>query len=195
MRRPFPSHSSAITHGFTLMELLVVISIIMILMGMLFAGIRLAKEAAARAKTQATMSQLVAACESYRQTNGRYPENTDTNPPTITIGFNDNLAFGAAASYTQPYSNWAANWGNINIALICALNLAGESFKAPVNDAWKMPIHYRPARYYPYITGSTTPIDSDEPPGRDSFQMWSMGKNKTDEGGLVTSDDITSWTK
>lgn len=177
------------------MELLVVISIIMLLMGMLFAGIRLAKDSAARAKTQATISQLVAACENYRQVNGRYPEGTRSNPPTLPRGFDDAGAFGTGL-YNDPYTAFESKWEYINGALVDALNSAGESFKFPVVDAWKKPIQYRPAKYYPYLsTGATKRIDSEDPPNRDSFQMWSIGKNKTDEAGEVGSDDVTSWTK
>ena len=181
--------------GFTLMELLVVISIIMLLMGMLFAGIRLAKDAAARAKTQSVISHLVAACENYRQVNGRYPEGTVANPPILPHGFNDSQAFGTG-TYDQPFSAFEAKWEYINGALVDALNSAGESLKFPVVDAWKKPIQYRPAKYYPYLpTVSNKRIDGEDPPNRDSFQMWSIGKNTTDEAGEINTDDVTSWTK
>lgn len=164
------------------MELLVVISIIMLLMGMLFAGIRLAKDAAARAKTQSIISNLVAACENYRQVNGRYPEGT----PLLEAEF-------GPSPYSKDYKS--VNWNGINAALVDALNQAGGSFKAPVMDAWNMPIHYRPARYYPYSATATVRIDGEEPPDRDRFQIWSTGKNKTDEGGELNSDDVITWTK
>ena len=177
------------------MELLIVISIIMLLMGMLFAGIRMAKDAAARAKTQSTISQLVAACENYRQVNGKYPEGTVANPPILQRGFNDDPQAFGLGPYNQPYTAFESKWDYINGALVDALNQAGESFKAPVLDAWKKPIQYRPARYYPYISAAPVRIDGEEPPNRDSFQMWSIGKDKTDNAGELSSDDVTSWTK
>jgi type II secretory pathway pseudopilin PulG len=196
MRRPLrPAANLTAIRAFTLMELLVVISIIMILMGMLFAGISLAKEAAARSKTQATMSQLVAACESYRQVNGKYPQNTESST-TLAKGFNDANAFGTSVPYNKPYNDPSLDWKYINGALVSALNAAGESFKDPVLDAWKMPIRYRPAFYYPYsTTANVAVIDSENPPNRDNFQLWSIGKDKIDQGGELNSDDITSWVK
>jgi type II secretory pathway pseudopilin PulG len=186
--------NSTANSAFTLMELLVVISIIMILMGMLFAGISLAKESAARAKTQATMTQLVAACESYRQVNGKYPQNTESSA-TLAKGFNDADAFGTSVPYNKPYNDPSLDWKYINGALVSALNAAGESFKDPVLDAWKMPIRYRPAFYYPYLTTSgAARIDGENPPNRDSFQLWSIGKDKIDQGGDSNSDDLVSWT-
>jgi hypothetical protein len=152
----------------------------------------LAKESAARAKTQATMTQLVAACESYRQVNGKYPQNTESSS-TLPQGFNDSGAFGTTLPYGI-YTNF--DWKYINGALVSALNAAGESFKFPVLDAWKMPIRYRPAFYYPYsTTANVAVIDSENPPNRDSFQLWSIGKDKIDQGGELNSDDLTSWTK
>ena len=188
MNRFSPAPASART-GFTLMELLVVISIIMLLMGMLFAGIRMAKDSAARAKTQSTISQLVAACENYRQVNGKYPEGT------VLL----ELEFGPSPYskvYTPASKTFATmNWESVNLALVDALNQAGESFKPPVLDAWKKPIQYRPARYYPYISAAPVRIDGEDPPNRDGFQMWSIGKDKIDNAGELTSDDVTSWTK
>ena len=196
MRRHPTANSAPTLSGFTLMELLVVISIIMLLMGMLFAGIRLAKDSAARAKTQATISQLVAACENYRQVNGRYPEGTIANPPTLPRGFEDPQAFGTG-TYDKPFTDFnEQKWDYINGALVDALNVAGESFKYPVVDAWKKPIHYRPAKYYAYLpTATNKRIDGEDPPNRDSCLLWSIGKNKTDEAGELSSDDVTSWTK
>ena len=186
----FPTVPAPVRTGFTLMELLVVISIIMLLMGMLFAGIRMAKDSAARAKTQATISQLVAACENYRQANGRYPEGVTRGPRL----FEEADAFGSGP-YNQDFSTLNNKWEFINGALVDALNQAGESFKHPVVDAWKNPIHYRPARYYPYLPPPAKLIDSEDPPSRDSFQLWSIGKNKIDDAGEPSTDDVTSWTK
>ena len=185
----FPTVPAPVRTGFTLMELLVVISIIMLLMGMLFAGIRMAKDSAARAKTQATISQLVASCENYRQVNGRYPEGT----VLLEAEF---VPMPYSKAYEPASKSFPTmNWGKVNAALVDALNQAGESFKAPVLDAWKKPIQYRPARYYPYISAAPVRIDSEDPPNRDSFQMWSIGKNTTDEAGEINTDDVTSWTK
>lgn len=167
------------------MELLVVISIIMMLMGMLFAGIRMAKDSAARAKTLDKITQLKASCESYRSVNGRYPEAT----PLLEA------QFGAGPTYDTFDTLGSAKWISINEALVSALNSAGESFHAPEVDAWKVAIRYRPARYYPYKPAGTgiAVIDSDEPPAHDSIQLWSTGKDKIDQGGELNSDDVTSW--
>ncbi len=181
MRSPFQNNFSATTRGFTLMELLVVISIIMILMGMLFAGISLAKEAATRTKSQATLQQLRAALESYRQTSGKYPE----GGTTFDQLFSGNPRYDAISS---------GDWQLINEKLISLFKEVGVSdFKSPQLDGWKKPFHYRPARYLPYDNSAIEEIDKDDPPGRDSYQLWSTGKDLKDEAGRPGSDDLTSW--
>jgi hypothetical protein len=67
-------------------------------------------------------------------------------------------------------------------------------------DGWKQPLHYRPAKFYRYepastATASTAFIDRDDPPSRDSYQLWSTGSDKTDNGGAKDSDDMTTWEK
>jgi type II secretory pathway pseudopilin PulG len=161
------------------MELLVVISIIMILMGLSFVGVRMAKEAAAKSKTNAIIHQVAAALEQYRLVNGKYPEGGDF---ATYLGSN-------------PKFDGVSDWTSIGNILVDSLNTAGQSFKKPLVDGWKHPLRYRPARYLPYDATAAVDIDKDDPPGRDSFQLWSMGPNNQDQGGTADSDDLTSWPK
>ena len=166
------------------MELLVVISIIMLLMGMLFAGIRLAKDAATRAKSQATLDQLRSALESYRQTSGKYPEG--------------GIVFDGLFTGNPKYDDASlkGNWVAINVELIrCFKDTGVSDFKSPQLDGWKQSFHYRPALYLPYDKTAAEEIDKEDPPGRDSYQLWSVGKNLIDDAGRDGSDDLTSWPK
>ena len=61
--------------GFTLTELLVVISIIGLLAGLSAVAIPRAMEAGKKAKAKAELTSLVAAVKAYRQEYGRYPIN------------------------------------------------------------------------------------------------------------------------
>ncbi len=113
-----------------------------------------------------------------------------------------------------------AQWHRINISLREMLAaLGGEDFRthpaiephilcpicnAPVRDHMLDPFapfetamvyRYRPSRYYRFdgSNGADVPrIDSDDPPGRDSYQLWSCGRDGIDQFG-AKSDDITSW--
>jgi len=68
-----------ISLGFTLVELLVVISIIGLLVGLLAAGIPLAIEKGMTAKAKGETTAIVAAIKAYKQEYGRFPGN-----PSVT---------------------------------------------------------------------------------------------------------------
>jgi prepilin-type N-terminal cleavage/methylation domain-containing protein len=169
--------------AFTLMELLVVIAIILILMGMVLGGVMYAKKAAARAKTQSLMAQITGALATYRTTTGRFPD-ADSAFPSLA---------------QRPAFDAPPDWAAINTALATALRDAGEPMPTSLSlvDAWKQPFHYRPAKFYPYTPAGTNvaDIDSDDPPGREDYQLWSTGPDLIDQGGKTGSDDIVSWAK
>jgi len=78
MKRPrlFPLR---LRHGFTLLELLTVITIIIILAGMILAGMGYAQQKAAASRAQAEIAALSTALESYKADNGEYPKDAATD--------------------------------------------------------------------------------------------------------------------
>lgn len=164
--------------AFTLMELLIVISIMMILLGMIMGGVMYAKNQAMNAKTKAAIDDLVGILTTYRTVSGRFPD--------------DPVKFPQLAA-NPPFAG--IDWSGVNQALATVLRDAGQPVKPSIDDAWKKPLHYRPARFYPFDASATVDIDKEDPPGRDSFQLWSVGKDGRDEGGKGGSDDVTSWPK
>ena len=61
-------------HGFTLLELMVVMAILAILAGLGAGGYRLARRSAKEGRAKAEIEQLRTALEEYRVEYGRYPE-------------------------------------------------------------------------------------------------------------------------
>jgi prepilin-type N-terminal cleavage/methylation domain-containing protein len=64
--------------AFTLVELLVVITIIIILAGLVLATVGYVQKKGARSRTEAEIAAISSACESYKADNGIYPRDAST---------------------------------------------------------------------------------------------------------------------
>jgi len=197
--------------GFTLIELITVISIILILMGLLFPAVSSIKETAKRAQAKNDVTNLVTAVKSFYTEYGSYP-----NPSSSTT---DMTFAGSSSSLT----------GTGNAALLSCLtgtsttvNTRGIVFieipavKTPATpkaglsagtwyDPWGTPyfvavdLNYNnvvaaaPAYTDMNYTTSSDGLDTGVPTG---VIAWSLGKDKTFgiSGGKYTgSDDVISW--
>ncbi len=79
MKRP----SLSVSRGFTLVEMLVVITIIVILAAMLLGGLQFVKDKQAREKTKVQVQLLCKSIEDYKLDNGYYPSDpSDPSHPT-----------------------------------------------------------------------------------------------------------------
>jgi len=65
--------------AFTLIELIVVFTIIIILAGLVLSTVGYARKKGARARAETEIAAISAACESYKADNGIYPTSADTN--------------------------------------------------------------------------------------------------------------------
>jgi prepilin-type N-terminal cleavage/methylation domain-containing protein len=66
-------------NGFTLIELIVVIAIIVILAGLVLSTVGYVQKKAARSRVETEIAAMSAACESYKADNGTYPASSATN--------------------------------------------------------------------------------------------------------------------
>jgi type II secretory pathway pseudopilin PulG len=64
--------------GFTIMELLIVMTIIIILAALIIGTAGYVRKKAARSRAEAEIAAMSAACESYKADNGTYPTNADS---------------------------------------------------------------------------------------------------------------------
>jgi len=85
-------------HGFTLVELLTVMVIILILAGLVMGTVGYTQKKAARSRAEAELNAMASACESYKADNGDYPRSAQL---TDTTNLDPNAASGAVSS-TMP---------------------------------------------------------------------------------------------
>src|SRR6201981_3443920 len=71
--------------AFTLVELIVVITIIAILAGLVLSTVGYVQKKGARARAETEIAALSAACESYKADNGVYPRDPTANTATDTL--------------------------------------------------------------------------------------------------------------
>src|ERR1700752_5049884 len=64
--------------AFTIIELLVVISIIIVLAGLIMGTVGYVQKKAARSRAEAEIAAISAACENYKADNGIYPNSANT---------------------------------------------------------------------------------------------------------------------
>ncbi len=64
--------------GFTLIELIVVMTVIVILTGLVLSTVGYVQKKAARSRAETEIAAMSAACENYKADNGVYPTNTST---------------------------------------------------------------------------------------------------------------------
>jgi len=86
------SHSSfSPKSAFTLIELIVVTTVIIILTGLVLSTVGYVQKKGARARAETEIAGMSAACESYKADNGIYPRDNTTNQYTDTLDARQNF--------------------------------------------------------------------------------------------------------
>jgi len=88
----------ATTTAFSLVELLVVISIIIVLAGLILSTMGYVRKKGARARAETDIAAISAACESYKADNGIYPTNSDTDTLNALTNFDSSAGVYSVAS-------------------------------------------------------------------------------------------------
>ncbi len=105
--------------AFTLLELMIVIGIICVLAGFLFAAASMAQQAAKKQRSSAVVQLLAVACDNYWKDYHDYPY---PNPDVVGAGTN---TLGANAAFRAAYyKNGSWTTDGINIALVWMLSIS-----------------------------------------------------------------------
>lgn len=125
-------HYSRLRRAFTLIELLVVIAIIAVMIGLLLSAVQKVREAAARARCQNNLKQLITALHNYEGANKMMPQY-----------FNNNSQDSSWFIYLMPY----LELGNIHASLHADAKDATGSYIPYVPAVYD----YSQSTYYPEI--------------------------------------------
>jgi general secretion pathway protein G len=153
--------------GFTLIELMVVISVILVLAGIIVGGAKYAQTKAARSRAQAEIATMETALEHYKSDNGVYPLSTA-------------MRLNAQANSGSLYAALAGGPGNpktyftFKADQIRAISATETNIIDPFGSAYN---------YY-----CTQPVNADQT-NNTSFDLWSYGP----DGQNDTADDIVNW--
>ena len=170
-RAPAPLPHPA-RHGFTLVEMLVVIAIISILGGLTLAALASARRTAQEKATAATIKVIESALERYENDFGDYPP-SDGDDSGLTGA--ENLLHCLSTDMKEgPY----IKEGDIN-TIDSNHNDARE-----ISDQWVHPILYWHHRDY-----------QNRAPNKRTFRLLSMGVDGVNQNGVKGSDDIVNWNK
>ncbi len=182
--------------GFTLVEILVVITVIIVLMGLLAPAVMGALKSAREADTTSRMNQIIAGIEMYQTKKGRYPLFTGavnkawsgTGSSIIGAYSSNTLSSGSTTPYPNGGTgyNYSDNIADLNRLLRIELSsidpdaFSEESefvaqdgdYKGCLIDALGNPFHYLPYTAY---------VSAQNPKNRNSFQIWSIGEDEVND--------------
>lgn len=165
------THPSLPRRGFTLVELLIVIMIIMVLAGLTVGAIRLVMRMRDEAKAKVQIELLATALDSYKATYGVYPPG-------------DGSATSSEGLRTALYPpQGAADGDKVFLQQLAPSNGQGWGASGPILDPFKTFQDSGGTKVqssYRYRSPGTRNLD---------FDIWSFGQ----DGVEGTGDDITNW--
>jgi len=164
--------------GFTLVELLTVMTIIGILAGLVLGTFKFVQEKAARSRAEAEIKAMEAAMESYKADNGAYP---------IVAGTTDTLDSGAATlAYTA--STYGASSLEIYKALTGDLNADRRIDKSSssLEKDTKQYFEFKPNQLNP--SGGTAQVTAIADPWGNSYGYSTINQTDSTKGNNPTFD-------
>jgi general secretion pathway protein G len=183
------TQSPSFRRGFTLVEMLAVITIIVILASVVMVGMRFAKDKEARNKAKIQVEMLSAACEEYKLDNGTAPQGGNGQKGDSKILYRA-LYWDSNDNGSGPDSD---NQQKIYISELDPENnkqgwTDGKKSEVRLIDPWGNEYHYR--------SGKTADGKANPNAMNPDADIWSAGPDgKTSASGDTkdTKDDIRNW--
>jgi prepilin-type N-terminal cleavage/methylation domain-containing protein len=83
------NHKNTLSHGFTLIEIVLATAIIAVLAGLSFSGIRYYDEKMKYSRTEVLIASIESALEEYKADNGSYPQSNGSSRPIFDALYGD----------------------------------------------------------------------------------------------------------
>src|SRR6478609_3716442 len=124
-------------NGFTLIELIVVIGIIIVLAGLVLSTVGYARKKGARSRAETEIAAMSAACENYKADNGVYPRGPASavtiGAVTIPANATDNLD---ARTRGNPADTADPTYGETSLYLYTLLSGDGTGNRSPTGKSY-----------------------------------------------------------
>ena len=175
--------------GFTLVELIVVIAVIIILVGLVLSTVGYVQKKAARSRAETEIATMSAACESYRADNGIYPRNADTDGLNAQTSGNPNSSqYQSASLYLYNALFGATNGGRTPATGAKSYFAFKPNMLSPADQTQNVQFVKDPfGNSYGYSTIQTATADPTKG-YNPTFDLWSTA-------GLTSGTDSTRWIK
>jgi len=181
----FPATTKCSVESFTLVEILVVISIIGLLAGLALPAIQGAQTAARKGKAKAEMQSILTALKAYQNEYGRMPDSSALG--TSVEGDGDSW-FGGSASQNLCWMLSGDNYGQQNPRQIVFLELPPTSTNGVFLDPWKRQYNIK------LDTSGNNIMDYYQKNYNGTALIISLGKNGQQEDPASSkSDDVYSF--
>jgi type II secretory pathway pseudopilin PulG len=228
--KPPPRACRGVRHGarryntpFTLIELIVVVTIIIILAGLVLSTVGYVRKKGARARAETEIAAMSAACESYKADNGTYPRPLATTPNTTTDAL-DARTMGDPVTANAPLYKAASlvlyralsgdrNLDRVVSAADEAFDIDGSTLGTPLTQPPQTYCSFKPNQLSPtdqtqtpvefirdpsgnsYGYSTANQYDPNTPKGYNpTFDLWSIAGLTATPGGIP--DTITpQWIK
>jgi type II secretory pathway pseudopilin PulG len=188
--------------AFTLLELLVVITIIIALAGLILATVGYVQKKGARSRAEAEIAALSAACESYKADNGIYPSTANTISLTASGPVDNNSVIGSYATatldlytlLTGDLTHDGSSSGTKSYMQFKPQMLGRQSRSNPVSSSNKVASVSDPfGNSYGYSTSKNpdaNPNAASAAGYNPTFDLWSTGGTTT-----TSATDLAQWIK